>query len=153
MPNDTAFQMAASNLRFGPGTTREVGMDFADMQVKRVLVLIDPKLKTLPTGETVFESLRAEKVDYDVFDAISIEPTDQSFQAAAAAATAGNYDAFLAVGGGSTIDTAKAANLYSTYPADFLEYVNAPLGRGRPVPGPLKPLIAIPTTAGTGSET
>ncbi|MFV1964481.1 MAG: hydroxyacid-oxoacid transhydrogenase [Pirellulaceae bacterium] len=145
--------MSASNIRFGQGVTREVGMDLRDMQARRVLLVIDPVLVALPTGETVIESLKENRIDFDLFDEVRVEPTDQSFQAAAETATAGGYDAFVAVGGGSSIDTAKAANLYSTYPADFFEYVNAPIGKGRPIPGPLKPLIAIPTTAGTGSET
>jgi hydroxyacid-oxoacid transhydrogenase len=153
MENDTAFQMSASNLRFGPGTTREVGMDLRDMQLKRVLVVIDPAVRDLPTGETVRASLDAAGVGYEVFDRVSVEPTDGSFREAAEVATAGGFDSFVAVGGGSTIDTAKAANLYCTYPADFFDYVNAPIGKGLPVPGPLKPLVAIPTTAGTGSET
>jgi len=88
-----------------------------------------------------------------VFDQVSVEPTDSSFKEAIQFAVDGEFDGFLPVGGGSSIDTAKAANLYSTYPADFLEYVNAPIGKGTPVPGDLKPLIAVPTTAGTGSET
>lgn len=151
--HDTVFDMSASNLRFGRGATGEVGMDLADMGAKRVMVLTDPHMATLPPVEMVRESLRAEGIDFDLFEEVRVEPTDRSFQAAIEVARSGAYDAFVAVGGGSTIDTAKAANLYSSYPADFLTYVNAPLGEAAPVPGPLKPLVAIPTTAGTGSET
>jgi hydroxyacid-oxoacid transhydrogenase len=128
-------------------------MDLADMGLKRTMLVIDPRLVDLPTGEAVLASLRAARIDFEVYDGVQVEPTDQSFQEAIEVAAAGRFDSFVAVGGGSTIDTAKAANLYSTWPADFLDYVNAPIGRGKPIPGPLKPLIAVPTTAGTGSET
>lgn len=151
--HDKAFQISHSNLRFGSGTTREVGLDLEDMGLRRTLLVIDPRLRDLPPVHTVLESLRAARRDFEVFDAVQVEPTDRAFQEAIEVAKAGRFDSFVAVGGGSTIDTAKAANLYSTYPAEFLDYVNAPIGRGLPVPGPLKPLIAIPTTAGTGSET
>jgi hydroxyacid-oxoacid transhydrogenase len=150
---DTAFQISTSNLRFGRGTTREVGMDLEDMGLRRTLLVIDPRLRDLPTGQIVVESLKSAKIDYELFDSVETEPTDRSFHAAIDVAARGKFDSFVAVGGGSTIDTAKAANLYSTHPADFLDYVNAPIGRGKPPPGPLRPLIAIPTTAGTGSET
>ena len=153
MLKDTAFQMAASNIRFGRGITDELGMDLVAMDVRRTMVVIDPALVSLPAGETVLASLEENGIYYQVFDAVSVEPTDSSFKAAAEFAVSGNFDSVVAVGGGSTIDTAKAANLYSTYPADFFDYVNAPIGKGLPVPGPLKPLIAVPTTAGTGSET
>jgi len=88
-----------------------------------------------------------------LFNGVRVEPTDVSFKEAIRFASDGNFDGYVAVGGGSSMDTAKAANLYATYPADFLAYVNPPIGTGKPVPGPLKPMIAIPTTAGTGSET
>ena len=153
MLKDTAFQMAASNIRFGRGITHELGMDLVAMDVRRTMVVIDPALVSLPAGETVLESLEVNGIDYRVFDAVAVEPTDSSFKAAAEFAVSENFDSIVAVGGGSAIDTAKAANLYSTHPADFFDYVNAPIGKGLPVPGPLKPLIAVPTTAGTGSET
>jgi hydroxyacid-oxoacid transhydrogenase len=153
MTHDTAFQMAASNIRFGTGVTREIGMDLRDLGAKRTMVVIDPALVETAVGETVLGSLRRNAIGHDVFDEVSVEPTDASFRAAADFAIRGAFDSFVAVGGGSTMDTAKAANLYATHPADFFDYVNAPIGRGLPVPSPLKPLIAVPTTAGTGSET
>ncbi|MCH2202524.1 MAG: iron-containing alcohol dehydrogenase [Fuerstiella sp.] len=153
METDSVFQMAASNIRFGTGCTAEIGMDLRDMSAGRTMVLMDPNLRSLPVAEVVMDSLRQQGIDFVLFDEVSVEPTDASFQHAASVAADGNFDAFVAVGGGSTIDTAKAANLYSTWPADFFHYVNAPIGDGQPVPAPLKPLIAVPTTAGTGSET
>ena len=153
MEQDIAFEMAASSIRFGWGVTREVGMDLVDCGAKRVMVVTDPVLRELPPVATVLNALEEAGVPHVLFDRVQIEPTDASFKEAIAFAVGEQVDAFVAVGGGSTIDTAKAANLYATYPADFLDYVNAPIGKGLPVPGPLKPLIAIPTTAGTGSET
>ena len=152
--HDTAFEMAASSIRFGAGVTREVGMDLSDMGVRRVLVLTDPIVARLPPVAAVLESLEAAGIAATLFDRVRVEPTESSLLDATAFAQSTTCDAFVAVGGGSVLDTAKAVNLYSSYPPDdFLDYVNPPIGGGRPVPGPLKPLMAIPTTAGTGSET
>lgn len=153
MLNEFAFEMAASAIRFGFGATREVGADMVDLGVRHVLVFTDPNLRDQPPVLTTIQSLEDNKVRYTLFDRVRVEPSDESLAEAIRFASAGDYDAFIAVGGGSTIDTAKAANLYSCWPADFLDYVNPPIGKGKPVPGPVKPLIAIPTTAGTGSET
>src|SRR5262249_15600293 len=140
--------------RFGAGVTREVGMDLADGTTGNVLVITDSKLRRMKPVETVLESLEENQISYAVYDRVRIEPSDESFLDAIDFARGVEYDAIVAVGGGSTIDTAKAVNLYTTYPPnDFLDYVNPPIGKGLPVPGPLKRLIAIPTTAGTGSET
>jgi hydroxyacid-oxoacid transhydrogenase len=154
MEYDYAFEIALSNLRFGPGTTREVGMDLAASGIKRVMVLTDPNLRRSRPVESVLESLDKEEISYSLFDQVRVEPSDQSMEKGIEFARSQSFEAFVAVGGGSTIDTAKVVNLYTTYPpADFLDYVNAPVGKGLAVPGPLKPLFAIPTTAGTGSET
>ena len=149
---DTAYEIATSNIRFGPGTTKEIGMDLKDRGLKRVMVLTDPNLREQAPVQTALAAIAEAGVEYALFDQVRVEPTDASFKAAIAFAQQG-FDGFVAIGGGSVMDTAKAANVYTTYPADFLTYVNAPIGRGEPVPGPLKPLIAVPTTAGTGSET
>ena len=152
--HEIAFEMAVSSVRFGRGVTREVGMDLADMGARRALVLTDPGVARLSPVATVLESLEAEGVESVLYDRVRVEPTDESFQDAIAFGREAAFDSVVAVGGGSTMDTAKAVNLYVTHPpGDFLDYVNPPIGKGLGVPGPLCPLIAIPTTAGTGSET
>jgi len=154
MTKDIAFEMAVSSVRFGVGVTREVGMDLKELGAKLALVITDPIVATLPPARTVVDSLERNGIAYAVYDRVRVEPSDESFLDAIAFARTRPYDALVAVGGGSTIDTAKAVNLYTTYPTDdFLDYVNPPIGKGLPVPGPLKTLFAIPTTAGTGSET
>ena len=154
MTQDTAFELVSSTVRYGVGVTQEVGMDLADLGARRVLVASDPQVSRLKPAHSVLESLERNGVPFVLYDRVSIEPTDVSWQDAIAFAQAHRFDALVAVGGGSTIDTAKAINLYTTYPpGDFKDYVNPPVGKGVPVPGPLKPLIAVPTTAGTGSET
>jgi hydroxyacid-oxoacid transhydrogenase len=153
MTFETAFTMDTSSIKYGPGATREVGHDMKELGARRAMVVTDPRLaKSQPVSVTL-EALAEAGIDAVLFDRVSVEPTDASFKEAIRFAKDGKFDGYVAVGGGSSMDTAKAANLYATYPADLLAYVNAPIGQGRPVPGRLKPLIAIPTTAGTGSET
>jgi len=153
MHHETGFTMDTSSIRYGSGMTREVGWLMKELGSRRIMVVTDRRLAASAPVATVHESLRAAGLDAAVFDRVRVEPDDSSFKEAIAAAREGRFDGYVAVGGGSSIDTAKAADLYATYPADFLDYVNAPIGRGKPVPGPLKPLVAVPTTAGTGSET
>ena len=145
--------MSTSNIKFGSGATREVGFDMHALGARRVMVVVDPHLVDSEAASTVLESLQENGIQATVFDQVRIEPTDVSFKAATRFAIDGKFDGYVALGGGSTMDTAKVADLYATYPADFLAYVNPPIGKGCPVPGKLAPLIAIPTTAGTGSET
>lgn len=93
--------------------------------------------------KAVVESLEKHKVNYVLYDTCRVEPTDTSLKAAIEFARQHNPDAFVAVGGGSVIDTAKAASLYSAHPeADFLDFVNAPIGKGLPIRKQLHPLIA-----------
>ena len=153
MKYETAFSMDTSSIKFGPGITQEVGWDMQEQAATRVMVVTDPNLADSEPVSVALESLRKYNIDAVLFDQAAVEPTDISFKEAIKFAEDGKFNGFVAVGGGSSMDTAKAANLYSTYPADFMTYVNPPIGEGRPIPGPLKPLVAVPTTAGTGSET
>ncbi|XP_066188000.1 hydroxyacid-oxoacid transhydrogenase, mitochondrial isoform X1 [Sylvia atricapilla] len=151
---DYAFEMAISNIRYGEGVTKEIGMDLQNLGARRVCLMTDKNLSKLPPVNAVLNSLAKYGINFQMYDNVRVEPTDQSFIDAIQFAKKGEFDAYVAVGGGSVIDTCKAANLYAASPSsEFLDYVNAPIGKGKPVTVPLKPLIAVPTTSGTGSET
>lgn len=149
---DTAFTVEAPKIKFGAGCLHELGDEARALGMTRVALYTDPTVAGLEPVAIAAKALRAAGVDVAVYDAVEIEPTDRSFRAGTAFAVDGDFDGFVSVGGGSVIDTCKASNLYASHPADLLAYVNAPIGEARPVPGPLKPHIACPTTFGTASE-
>jgi hydroxyacid-oxoacid transhydrogenase len=153
VPNETIFTMETTPLKFGPGATAEVGYDLKRLGVKRPLLITDRGLMRTGLADRVCHVLREADLAADLYDDVHVEPTDVSWEAIAEYVQGRGYDGFVAVGGGSVIDSAKAANLFTTYPAPLTDYLNKPIGNGLPIPGPLKPLVAIPTTAGTGSET
>jgi hydroxyacid-oxoacid transhydrogenase len=149
---DGAFTVDSSRVTFGRGCLAEVGDRAGALGLRRVALFSDAGVAELPIFATTRDSLVAAGIDVVTYTDVHVEPTDASFQDGARFAQEVDPDGYVSLGGGSVIDTCKAANLYTTYPADFLTYVNAPIGDGKPVPGPLKPHIACPTTAGTGSE-
>jgi len=149
---ETVFTVDPRPIKFGPGAVAEIGNDATALGMSRVALFTDAGVAGLePTGRAL-EALRASGMDVVVYGDTLVEPTDRSFAAAADFVREGGFDGVISIGGGSVIDTAKAANLYATHPASLAAYVNKPIGEGRPVPGPLMPHIACPTTAGTGSE-
>ncbi|TNU74927.1 iron-containing alcohol dehydrogenase [Miniimonas arenae] len=153
MTRESVFTWGAAPLKVGAGAVDEIGFDVAQYGVSRVLVLTDPRVAETGVPHRVVESLARYGVEARVYDGVHVEPTDASMEDAIAyAAQEGPWDAFVAVGGGSTIDTAKAVNLLTTYPGELMDYLNAPIGRAQVPPGPLQPLFAVPTTAGTGAE-
>ena len=116
-------------------------------------MLTDAGLAATGIPQRVVETLGTYGIEAMLYDAVHVEPTDLSINAAADWARAhGPWDGFVAVGGGSVLDTAKAVNLLTSYDGVLEDYLNKPIGLGKAPPGPLKPLVAVPTTAGTGSE-
>jgi len=153
LPTETVFVMEMSPIKFGLGATDEIGYDARRLGVRKVLVVTDRHIAELGLPERVSGLLGEQGIKADVYDGVEVEPTDRSIEEAADYARTKEFDGLVAIGGGSAIDTCKAVNLLTCYPAPLLDYINKPVGKGAPVPGPLKPLIAVPTTAGTGSET
>lgn len=150
--SETVFTWGATPLKFGPGAIDEIGFDLSQLGAQRVLLVTDRFLAGTGIPQRIADGAAGAGLHVEVFDGVQIEPTADSINLAVEFAAQSEWDGFIAVGGGSVIDTAKAINLLTTYPGKLLDYVNQPIGLGNAPAGPLKPLVAVPTTAGTGSE-
>jgi hydroxyacid-oxoacid transhydrogenase len=151
--SESVFTYGSPQLKIGAGAAEEVGHDVAQLGVRHALVITDPGVAATGAPARVVQAMRRAGVRVQVFDAVHVEPTDASMRAAVdAARDAGPFDGFVAVGGGSSIDTAKVVNLLTTNDGDLLDYVNRPIGGSRAPERPLRPLVALPTTTGTGAE-
>ncbi len=151
--HETVFTYGAPALKYGTGASDEIGYDLTQYGAHRVLVLTDPQVAATGWPRRIADGIAGYGIETEIFDGVHVEPTDVSMQKAVDFARGtGPYDAFVAIGGGSAIDTAKAANLLTSNDGDLMDYVNAPVGGGRAPERPLKPLVAVPTTTGTGSE-
>ena len=150
---ETIFTWGAPPLKFGAGALDEIGFDLSQYGVSRVLIITDPGLTALGIPQRIAESMKRYDVHAEIFDGVHVEPTDDSMEKAAGyAREQGPWDGFVAVGGGSAIDTAKAVSLLTTCAGELMDYMNPPIGKGVKPDGQFKPLVAVPTTAGTGSE-
>ena len=150
---ETVFTYGAPLLKFGTGAADEIGYDLSQYGARRVLVVTDPGVAATGAPARIAGQMGRFGIEAHVYDGVHVEPTDASLQAAIDHATEhGPWDAYVAVGGGSSIDTAKAVDLLATNPGELLDYVNRPVGEGRAPSRPLDPLVAVPTTTGTGAE-
>jgi hydroxyacid-oxoacid transhydrogenase len=153
MARESVFTYGSPQLKFGAGAADEIGFDLVRLGVRRVLVVTDPRVAATGGPQRIAEAMKAYGIEAEVFDDVHVEPTDESLRRGADyGRTTGPYDAYVAVGGGSSIDTAKAINLLTTNDGDLSDYLNPPVGAGRAPANPLLPLVAVPTTTGTGAE-
>ncbi len=150
--NETVFTMEATPIKYGRGAAEEVGWEVKRLRMSRVMLVSDPGVIQAGITGRIVELIEAEGVEVEVWDRSRVEPTADSLQAAADFARDGDFDGFVAVGGGTSIDTAKVSDLIATHGGEIMDYVNAPVGDGKKPPSPLRPLLAVPTTAGTGAE-
>ncbi len=150
--HETVFTLEATPIKFGPGAVEDAGWELKRLGVTRALLVTDPGVAALGHPERVRAAIEREGIEVVLYDRARVEPTLDSLQEAADFARDAGVDGFVSVGGGSSIDTAKVADLITTHPAAVMDYVNPPVGEGRKPPSPLKPHLAIPTTSGTGAE-
>tara|TARA_B100001123_G_scaffold444327_1_gene592833 strand:- start:978 stop:2264 length:1287 start_codon:yes stop_codon:yes gene_type:complete len=150
--HETIFGLEATQLKFGRNSLKELGWELSKYNSKKILLVIDPILHSLNITQKILDQIKSSGAEVIIYDNISVEPTLESFEVASQFSLENCFNLIIAVGGGSTIDTAKVTNLIKVCGGKVMDYVNPPIGDGKKPSFPLLPLIAIPTTSGSGSE-
>ena len=150
--NETIFGLDATQLKFGTNSLNELGWELSKYNSKKILLVVDPVLQDFDVTQKILDQIKSSGAEVIIFDNISVEPTLKSFEVASQFALENFFDLIVAAGGGSTIDTAKVINLIKVCGGTVMDYVNVPIGKGKKPTSQLLPLIAIPTTSGSGSE-
>ena len=150
---ERVFHWQAPRIKFGPGAVAELGYELAALGVGTAVLVTDPGVEAAGLTEVAVASAARAGVRVHVYAGTELEPTDVSCEKAAQELAGLGADGYVGLGGGSSIDTAKIVNLLHAHPGIRIrDVLNRPVGAGMAIPGPLRPLIAVPTTAGTGSE-
>lgn len=136
-----------TTIHFGPGVSKQLGSMIAESGGKKVFLFYDKGVKAAGLVDGVIQNLKDAGLEYMEYDGVLPNPPDYQVHEAAEMARGFKADALVAVGGGSTMDTAKAVNVLLTNPGKIRDYDGI-----NKVKNPVGPLYAIPTTAGTGSE-
>ena len=148
----SSFTIAIPKVTFGRGTLSEVGARAQSMEMTDVALFTDPGLLDSEYVDIVKKSLTTVGIAFQIFSDIRVEPDDFCVEQGAAFIGSGNFDGMISVGGGSVIDTAKAAMVCQKHQSLLMPFFAKPIGESKPITEPLLPHIACPTTAGTGSE-
>lgn len=138
-----------TKIRFGIGITSELGKYLKEQGFTKVLVGTDSFLATTPILTKVKNSLETEGLPYEIFADMKPDPTIEQVDEAAEVLRKSGADVVVAVGGGSSLDNAKAMCMLQTHEGSVRDYL---FGGTKSVSRPIMPLICIPTTGGTGSE-
>ena len=136
-----------SNITFGCGAAEKLPEILKGYGISKVMIVYDGGVKAAGIAEKIVGQVEKAAIEYIIFDGVIPNPTNELVEKAALLAKEAGVQGFVAVGGGSSIDLAKAVNVLMTNPGSIGEY-----GGMNMVKNPCLPLVAIPTTAGTSSE-
>ncbi|MDR2771839.1 MAG: iron-containing alcohol dehydrogenase [Clostridiales Family XIII bacterium] len=147
----STFLASRNPILFGPGVSARTGAELRALGCKKVLVVFDKGVKAAGIVDRILNSIREAGIETVCYDGVLPDPPDYTIEEAAAIGREANVDGVVAVGGGSSLDTGKGAKVLLTNPPPISRYYLAHEDI-RPDTGEMKPIIVIPTTAGTGSE-